>query len=124
MTLSQPTRLQRLLTKHEWLPLLTAPQGKDFVLEMTGAATSMHLLEKVRRAMERLSETMISSCYINDAGFRDLAELHKAGTREILAQSVISTVQPSLQSETSKRDRKHKPRRVRANSHGRLLRLS
>lgn len=69
------------------LPLLTAPYIEKDVLKMTSAAASMDVSEEARIAMDVLSEEMNCVCYVRDADFRDLGELHNAKLKEKLVES-------------------------------------
>lgn len=58
------------------------------MLQMTEAVASLALSEEANQATEALREEMNSACYIHDADFRDLEELHRTGATKELAQLV------------------------------------
>lgn len=70
------------------LPLLTASEKEENLLEMTNAAALMNMSEEAKRAMELLGEAMISVCFKYDANFRDLEELHKVSAGYELMERV------------------------------------
>lgn len=87
MTLSEPNQRLRLLTIAAWLlPLFSCENEKD-MLEMIDAAVSMDLFKEGEQAMDVSCEVMNSVCYIYDANFCKLEELHKASAQKQLAES-------------------------------------
>lgn len=69
------------------LPLLTAAGSGEDVLEMTGAAVSMDLLEVQKYTMEILREVMSSVYYVCNPDFRDFEDIHESGAKEQVATS-------------------------------------
>lgn len=90
MTVTQPKRRRPLLVSSAKLPLLTAREKKEKVLEMIDAVALMDLLEEVNRAIAVLSEAMKSACHIYYTDYGDLEELQVAGTGEHVPESVTS----------------------------------
>lgn len=80
MTLSQPNREERVLKISVRVPLLTVPEKKEVMLEMTDATASMCLSGETNKTMQVFTEAMRSVCYICDGDFRDVEELQKAAT--------------------------------------------
>lgn len=88
MTILQPNVRQNLLTSPASMPLLTAPDKRMNVLEMTEAAASDGLWKEVKRAMYLLTEAMSTVCYICNADGRDFEELYEPGSREEIVLSM------------------------------------
>lgn len=70
------------------LPLPTAPENEEMVLEMTVAAASMYMLKDTNRMIMVLIEERNTVCYIYDAAFPDLEELHEPSGGKDLPESL------------------------------------
>lgn len=62
----------------EWLLLRTFPEKEEEMWDMTDEAAAMDLWEERKQAMDILSEAINWVCYLTDADFCDLEELHQA----------------------------------------------
>lgn len=76
------------LTNATSLQLLTPPEKKENVLQLTNAATWIDSAEEAELATEVLGKAINSVCYVFGGAFRDDKELHKAGVGKELEESV------------------------------------
>lgn len=69
MTLSQPKKGSRSLTKNARVPQLSTSGEEKDMSEITDAAAFMDLSEKAKQALEVLIEAINSVCYMYDSNF-------------------------------------------------------
>lgn len=88
MSLLLPNKRQRLLNSPVRLALLIMRKKVEGAPVIIDDSSSLDLSEEATRALEVFGEGMSSAFYIYDAGFSDVEEFHKGGSREESAESV------------------------------------